>query len=387
MTIQSDRVASPPTDGLDSILIRNILDSMSDSLLVLGEHGQVLYANRATKDILGYSFDDLKTKGLKELFCDDPSNFDFNQVFLDAIWKKSINSYSEVDYHHPDGAVRRLAVTTSYFLADGEHESFFIGFIALFKDVTEISRLQRIEKELTEEKERIAKEKISSLQKLAMGVAHEIRNPMVTMGGFAARILRDMRNPEETRHYAKNILEDARTLEKIVDHVQLYCNLPPVNIRETNATEPVLRAISALSSSAESENVTLMFRDLIHQNRTVCLDPDLIQMAVENLLENAIHFSPKDSTVEIRTYAHDDEFIIQVQDSGSGIEEKDKSFIFDPFYSTRRRGPGMGLAIVERIVNEHAGRLEVESAPGIGTVVQIILPQKSIPRIDESGTN
>jgi PAS domain S-box-containing protein len=349
---------------------------MSDSLLVLGEHGQVLYANRATQDILGYSFDDLKTKGLKELFFVDPGNFDFNQVFLDAIWKKSINSYSEVDYHHPDGSIRRLTATTSYFLTDGEHESFFIGFIALFKDVTEVFQLRRNEKELIEEKQRIAKEKISSLQKLAMGVAHEIRNPMVTIGGFAARILRDTRNPEETRQYAKNILEDARTLEKIVDHVQLYCNLPAINIRESNSTEPILAAVLALSSFAEAEDVTLMFRDLLHQQRVVWFDPDLIQMAVANLLENAIHFSPRNSTVEIRSYAHEYEFVIEVQDSGSGIEEKDKSFIFDPFFSTRRRGPGMGLAIVERIVSEHAGRLEVESSPGIGTVVRIVLPQK-----------
>ncbi len=77
-----------------------------------------------------------------------------------------------------------------------------------------------------------SKEKISSLHKLAMGVAHEIRNPMVTIGGFAARILRDSRSSEDTRRYAQSILEDARKLEKVVDKIQQYCNLPGVELAE-----------------------------------------------------------------------------------------------------------------------------------------------------------
>ncbi len=102
----------------------------------------------------------------------------------------------------------------------GEHESTFIGFVALFKDITEIFRLRRMEEYLTKEKARIAHEKISSLHKLAMGVAHEIRNPTVTIGGFAARIPRNPTNSEETRRFAKNIVEDARKLEAVVDEVQ-----------------------------------------------------------------------------------------------------------------------------------------------------------------------
>ena len=98
--------------------------------------------------------------------------------------KKDIKNYREVDYRHPDGSVRRLAVTTSYLLARGDHESTFVGFVALFKDITEVFRLRRIEHNLVKEKERIDRARISSLHKLAMGVAHEIRNPVVTIGGF-----------------------------------------------------------------------------------------------------------------------------------------------------------------------------------------------------------
>jgi PAS domain S-box-containing protein len=358
----------------ESPIVKSILDSMSDCLIVLGQHGDVLYANKTSGQMLGCSPDDLIDHGLEMLFFLSEKNYDFNQIFLDAVHGKNVNNYSEVDYHHPDGFVRRLAATTSYLMAAGEYESTFIGFVALFKDITEVFNLRREEQELIREKDRIAKEKIRSLHKLAMGVAHEIRNPMVTIGGFATRILKDEENPEETRRYGQIIVDHVKQLEKVVDRVHECCDLPDVNPTKGNISTIVAEAVSEMASSGLKRNISLKFRDQTAEQHSVTFDPYLFRLAVKQVLANAIGFSNDGAVVDTAVYPTSEGTVLEVKDYGSGIKDEDKEYIFDPFFSTRAHSTGMGLAIVERVVHEHMGRIEVESEFGKGTTVRIMLP-------------
>jgi PAS domain S-box-containing protein len=364
---------------MDSVIISNILDSMSDSLIVVGEDGEILYVNSATDVILGYSLDDFRKRGLGELFFSREENREFKQVFLDAMWKKSIRNYREVDYHHPDGSVKRLAATTSYLLAHGEHESTFIGFVALFKDITEIFNLRRLEKALMEEKERIAREQAASLHKLAMAVAHEIRNPTVTIGGFASRILRKPDNREEVVKSARNILEDARRLEVLVNEVQQYCDLPEPALSVGSVSLPVSDVVAALAPLGRDRNISLELQDNIPPGSSVRFDAELLKKALMHLIRNAVEFSRDGSQVDIVLTAADHSTVLEVRDYGIGIKDEDRRYIFDPFFSTRVHGSGMGLAIVERVIREHTGQIEVESEPGKGSAFRIILPSALNP--------
>jgi PAS domain S-box-containing protein len=359
---------------MENLIIDSILDSMSDSLLVIGQDGNILYANKITKEILGYSADELKEKGLAPLVFSNRNNHDFNQIFVDAVWKKSINDYAEVSYHHPDGSVRRLAATTSYLLTEGQRETTFVGFIALFKDITEISRLRVKEKELTLEKERIAHEKIRSLHRLAMGVAHEIRNPIVTIGGFAGRILKDQKTSAESKQYARNIIEDARKLEKVVDETQAYCNLPEAKLSEGSVAQVVAEAVSEMAPVASSRNIAIQLHNSLPNGYMLVFDPLLLKMAIRRLLDNALVYSSDGSQVDVSLYATDHDTVFEVRDYGIGIDEQDREFIFNPFFSTRIHASGMGLAIVERIIHEHMGRIDVDSSLGQGTMIRIMLP-------------
>ena len=307
---------------MDSSIVSDILDSMSDSILVIGREGEVLYANRITSEILGYSFEDLMGNGLGLLLSKE-ENFDFNQIFVAAVRHSSMSYYSEVDYHHPDGAVRRLAATTTYFVKEGDSESTVIGFVALLKDVTEVFSLRRKEQELVQEKQRIDRERIRSLHKLAMGVAHEIRNPMVTIGGFAARILRNEKNLEETRRYAQNIVEEARKLEIVVDEIQQYCNLPEMNPSKGEISVVVGEAVSQMVSAGLHRKVSIRFYDSVPPQQRVTFDPFLVRLAVVHLVKNSIDFSPEGGLVDVSLYLIDEETVLEVKDSGSGIADQD----------------------------------------------------------------
>jgi PAS domain S-box-containing protein len=362
------------TGPMDSVIISNILDSMSDSLVVIGEDGEFLYVNKVTESILGYGLSDFRKRGLGELFFATEENRDFKQIFLDALWKKNIKNYREVDYHHPDGSVKRLAATTSYLLVQGEVETAFIGFVALFKDITEIFNLRRVEEALKLEKERIDREKITSLQKLAMGVAHEIRNPTVTIGGFAARIARDEKNPEETRRYARNILEDARRLEVLVKDVQEYCDLPESKFSRGSVSELVENVVAELAPLGMERNIAFRVVTRTPPGHEVGFDPGLLKAAFQRLVRNAVDFSQDGSTVDISVYIEDQGTVLEVRDYGIGIKAEDREYVFNPFFSTQVHGTGMGLAVVERVVHEHMGKIEVKSEPGSGTSMRIIIP-------------
>ncbi len=361
---------------MDSSIVSDILDSMSDSILVIGREGDVLYANRITSEILGYSFENLLGNGLGLLLSKE-ENFDFNQIFVAALRHSSMSYYSEVDYHHPHGAVKRLAATTTYFVTEGDSESTVIGFVALLKDVTEVFGLRRKEQELVQEKQRIDRERIRSLHKLAMGVAHEIRNPMVTIGGFAARILRNEKNLEETRRYAKNIVEEARKLEIVVDEIQQYCNLPEMNPSKGEISVVVGEAVSQMVPAGLQRKVSIRFHDSVPPQQPVMFDPFLVRLAVVHLVKNSIDFSPEGGLVDVSLSLADEGTVLEVKDSGSGVADQDLEYIFDPFFSTRARGSGMGLAIVERIVREHMGRIEVDSKLGTGTTIRLVIPKSS----------
>ncbi|MGO9567241.1 MAG: two-component system sensor histidine kinase NtrB, partial [Desulfomonilaceae bacterium] len=322
---------------MDSAIVSDILDSMTDSILVISRDGEILYANRITTEILGRSFEDLMRSGLGLLISKD-ENFEFNQTFVAAVQHSTVSYYTEVDYHHPDGSVKRLAATTTYFVKEGDNESTLIGFVALLKDITEVFGLRRKEQELVQEKQRIDRERIRSLHKLAMGVAHEIRNPMVTIGGFAARILRNEKNLEETMRYAQNIVEEARKLETIVDEIQQYCNLPEMKPSKGEISVVVGEAVSQMIPAGRERRVTVRFHDSVPAQHLVNFDPFLLRMALVHLVKNAIDFSSEGGLVDVSLYLVDEGTVLEVNDSGSGIADQDLEYIFDPFFSTRARG-------------------------------------------------
>ncbi len=362
------------SEFLDIALVRNILDSMSDSLVVLGPQGEVVYANRATHSTLGYSLADIREHGLGLLFFPNEKNASFNQIFVDAAVHKNINQYTEVQYHHPDGSIRELAVTTSYLRDDRHADQAYIGFVALFKDITEVSTLRRRAEQWTLEKERIAREKARSLETLAMGVAHEIRNPVVSIGGFASRILRASGHDQKQRTYAQNILVSARRLEEMVAHVNQYCNLPEFRPVKADLGSHIAASVAEFVASRPGRSIPVRVTDSLPQEIEPVIDPTILNMVLQRLLENAVEFSPEESPIVVEFGMRDECLLIMVQDHGRGITEENLPFVFNPFFSTKATGTGMGMAIAQRLVQEHLGRMELDSQVGRGTTVSLLLP-------------
>jgi len=369
---------------LDTIIIKNILDSLADCIIVINSDGDVMYANKRTRDILGYSFDDLRENGLGLVFFVRDENYEFNQILTNAIWNRAVNDYSEVDYFPPDGGKKRLAATTSYLIESNSGKTQFIGFVAIFRDITEVFTLRQKEKKLLEDRERVSTEKMRSLNKLAMGVAHEIRNPVVMIGGFAGRIIKLDGNNMEAISYAHKILEGARRLESLVDEVQGCANLANIKAVKGSLAEVAFETVKEMESHASDKSIKLLFHDLSSKSGISRFDPDMMKIAIGNLLQNAIDFSSVGSEVDIFVHENDNETILGVKDYGVGIADAEREFVFDPFFSTKPQGTGMGLAVTERIVHEHGGRIQLDSIPGKGSLFRISIPNNFVTDIYSS---
>lgn len=364
---------------MEDLMMRNILESMEDSLVVIDRQGEIVYTNKATERILGCNLDNLRADGLGATFFANDENYEFNQVIVDAIQEKSVHNYREVNYHHPDGSTRRLAATTSYLMDDTSSATRFIGFMAMFKDITEVFLLRRQEKHLIEERQKVLSEKAQSMQKLATGVAHEIRNPTVTIGGFAARLLRLDDVPKVVPDCADKILSGAQRLESLVEDVESYCDLGAPKLVKGNVVGVVKESVAQVAPTARSRNIDIKLRDDISRDTVSHFDPDLLRRAMVSLLQNSIDFSDKGSCVDIVVSATHEEIVIEVQDKGDGIRPEDMNYVFNPFFSTRADRPGMGLPTVRKIVHEHMGNLSVDSSRGLGTTVRVSLPRSPTP--------
>jgi PAS domain S-box-containing protein len=360
---------------MDTLLVRNILESMGDCVLVVGAGGDIVYANSATRHVLGYSPDTLKKQGLGLTFFTRDENLEFNQIFVDAIKDKSVGRCGEVDYRHPDAGLRRLAVTTSYVVDTAKTSRPFVGFMAIFRDVTELFHLREREKRLLEERQRASARKVEGFRKLAAGVAHEIRNPATTVGGFASRLLKMRDVPHDAKSYLEKIKAGALRLESLVIQVQDYCNMGPAEFSYGRLAHTVGQIVAEMRNEADTRKVALHFTDETSDGGGARFDHGLIRKALRRIILNALDFSPKGSAVEIRLSDASEEATIEVRDQGCGISPRDIDYIFNPFFSTRADKPGMGLAVAQRIVHDHFGAITVESQPGKGATFRVTLPK------------
>jgi len=351
-------------------IVHNILESMSIGLIVVDSRGQIVVTNGAAAASLGYTQEELRQKGWAELFLEMRENEPFNQLLVDVVMSKSVNLHRKVSYVKPNGQELKFSITSSFIREDRET----VGIVVLIDDITELERLHDKEKSALEEKARLQQERVESLNLFAMSVAHQLRNPLMSMGGFANRILKNT-DPQEPRGaYLETILSGIKRLQAIVRAVEDYASIVHLEKKPVLLDGIMDRVRSDLDRRAADLNKRIDWSIRL-SIKTVVLDDRLFPQALTELLLNALEsFAGEEGRIEIDAEEKDHFLHIEIRDSGSGIKEKDMPFIFDPFFTTKTVSVGMGLCKAKRIVSEHQGKIHIESKAGVGTKVSILLP-------------
>ncbi|MGE5248192.1 MAG: two-component system sensor histidine kinase NtrB, partial [Verrucomicrobiota bacterium] len=218
------------------------------------------------------------------------------------------------------------------------------------------------------------REHFATIGELAAGLAHEVRTPAGVIKGAAQFLAREAQARD--REFLEMIVEEADRLNGVVTEFLEYARPSERKPRTVSLREPVEKAISLLFREKSPRTDGVRRRLLIPDPPPrVNADPAEIERVVYNLLTNAVEAMPQGGDLTVRVSAGDGEARIAVEDTGLGIPEEDRPQLFRPFFTTRERGVGMGLAICRRIVEENGGSVSVESLPGRGSRFTVKLPE------------
>jgi signal transduction histidine kinase len=225
-------------------------------------------------------------------------------------------------------------------------------------------------------------------------VAHEIRNPLLSIGGFARRL--EKRLDRDMKEQAKIIVDEVTRLESILNNTLNFVKSSITERHEVIASDLVNDIFALLEPAVRDRGNVLIIE--VEQPLLLLVNYDRLKEAILNLINNA-NFATENGTIKIKaravsTFSAPDllgyeaehrEAVIEISDTGSGIKKEDIDRIFDPFYTTRPTGTGLGLSITKRIIEEHGGRIEVESEAGKGTIFRIYIPMKEGAHEDTGG--
>jgi signal transduction histidine kinase len=239
--------------------------------------------------------------------------------------------------------------------------------------IRSIDEMRRLQDKL------IRAEKLSALGRLTADVAHEIRNPLTVVGGFARRLER--RLPEEAgeKRYARIIVSEAARLERILRDTLSFSREAKYHLAHVNIGDLLPEAGETFADLCRERGVTLVLEPAAGLPSCV-IDRDQVRQALDNLIANAIDAMPEGGTLTVRTRTQRengvDYVVADVVDTGHGIPAEKADRIFDPFYSTKEigHGTGLGLSICKKIMEEHKGTVRVKSVPGEGSTFSLYLP-------------
>ena len=241
-----------------------------------------------------------------------------------------------------------------------------MGWVILFRDLSEIRHLK---------KEILRSQRLASIGRLAAGVAHEIRNPLSSIKGFATYFKERYRDTPKDHQTAEIMIQEVERLDRVIGQLMEFARPMRIEEKVTGLDALIRHSLKMVESDAQKKHITLEFNCDPGVERAK-IDADRIKQVLLNLYLNAIEAMGDGGslTVSAKRSEADNGLRITVADSGPGIPKKDLPHLFDPYFTTKPSGTGLGLANVHKIVESHKGEIEITSAPGKGTVVTILIP-------------
>ena len=256
--------------------------------------------------------------------------------------------------------------------AIAQHVSIAMENANLYRRLEESFAVTTQELRITQEK-LIRTERLASMSNLVQGVAHEIRNPITTIGGFAHRIKKELGDNRKLDKYVDIILEETARLEHIVKRVHDFTETQSYSPTQTKIELVMEGVLSAAMPLANQLGVRIV-KEIAPDLPLARLDSGQLTLALANIVENALEAMPQGGTLSLKALREDRSLIITIKDTGCGIPKDQLTAIYDPFVTSKSKGVGLGLTLVHQVVSNHYGDIRISSEVQKGTVVTIRLP-------------
>ncbi len=210
---------------------------------------------------------------------------------------------------------------------------------------------------------------------LVQGVAHEIRNPITTIGGFAKRIKASFPHDPRLQEYVNIILQESERLETLVKRVHDFTTLLSSTFELDDIKETVHEVVRKFRPLAERQGVNIS-ADVDDAIPVSLMDSSQLEAALSNIMENALESMPQGGELSLLARYDQDHILVSISDTGCGIASENMESIYDPFFTSKTRGAGLGLTMSYQILMNHDGEITLQSEEGKGTTVTLSLPVK-----------
>jgi signal transduction histidine kinase len=219
----------------------------------------------------------------------------------------------------------------------------------------------------------IRSERLAAMGHLVQGVAHEIRNPIMTIGGFAQRIKKELPENHKLKRYVGIIVNEAARLEHLVRQVREFADVQSAHLSFEKVQAAIAESLKRFRPLAEQQGVALR-TEIARRLPQTKMDRAQMVMAMNSILDNALESMPNGGTITLRAMCDNNYISISIEDTGSGIAPEQLDAIYDPFVTSKTRGAGLGLTMVHQVVMNHHGEIKITSKLEKGTTVTIRLP-------------
>ncbi len=352
-----------------TLYLKNILNDSADAILGITLENRIFLWNRGAEEIYGYKAEEVLGKHINILIPEHlKEQKEADRIIKEALKKGYLKNYI-TERKRKDGTIIKVNITRTA-IKDGEGRIF--GFSAIVRDITEQEKLQQ---------KLIQSERLSIVGKMASQVAHEIRNPLASISLNLELLEEEIEEIEMPSIKKREILSLLKTINSEVNHINnitddylSFVRMPALNKKKIN----IHSIVEDIHKFLKNSLITARIKFIHHKNNipAILLDYNQARRAILNIIKNAMEAIGSNGKIEIfsRYYKEKKMVCLYIKDNGCGIPSDKIDKIFEPFYTTKMSGSGLGMHITYQIMKEHGGQIKVTSEEGKGTTIALCFP-------------
>jgi two-component system sensor kinase FixL len=347
-----------------------IINSATDAIITINEDHVIVGFNHGAEQMFGYTRSEAVGQDLT-IIIPPPYKADhraYVRRYVATREARMIGKHIRLSALRRDG--REFPMSISFSVAEIRDNLYFTGII---RDISEYKEM---------EERALQSERLAAVGNTVTHIAHELKNPLLIIGGFARQLLKTPNLDDKVNRKLTMIAEEVSHLEEMVAEMRDFVRRPPAQRRPGHIADTLREALDLFQDTFAEHQIAVQ---QVEETPLPLLsfDPRQIRQVFLNLLKNALEAMPRGGEITITSRVRNTNAEISIADTGEGMSAEVADNIFQPYFTTKEKGTGLGLAICQSIIQEHGGSIAVDSTPGRGTAFIIHLPlQEAAPAPD-----
>lgn len=337
------------------VLASEIVRNLPVGMVVVGGDEKIRFINGVACSLLNIPLENAKGRESQDLLPES----------ILALHKRALPGRQVVEQELNLKGKEQTSIPVNVTTVDiVDEEGQYIGYMFILKDLSEVRHLELQVRQ---------REKLAAVGNLAAGIAHEVRNPLSSIKGYISYFGSLFPAESENRKIARITTDEVDRVNRVISELLEFARPADLRPSLTNIGELIDHALKVVSHEASAAGVAIS-KKLDEKLPEMLVDPDRLLQVLLNILINAIQAMDNGGEITIFTKTEGSTLIVAVADNGKGISADDQAHIFNPYFTTKKTGTGLGMAIVHKIMETHGGSVDVYSEKDVGTTISLSLP-------------